>query len=52
VPDVGGAVYARLSIVVKTSGRGRADAPTDNGEYDYNGIFADHWVNGVNQVPA
>lgn len=52
VPDVDGAVYPVLPIVVKTCGRGRAGAPTDNWEYDYPGIFADHRADCVSRVPA
>jgi hypothetical protein len=51
-PDLDGLVYPGPPIVVKITVRGRAGAPTDNWDYDYTGIFADYWANGVNQVPA
>jgi hypothetical protein len=39
-------------LAVKIFGRGRAGTPTANWEYDYDGILAFQWPNGVNQVPS
>jgi hypothetical protein len=36
----------------RINGYGRAGTPTAGWEYDYSGVIACHWPNGVNQVPA
>jgi hypothetical protein len=33
-------------------GKGRPGTPTEKYFYDYDGVMAYHWPNGVNQVPA
>lgn len=59
--DMGGAYVLDLDgkiqavgtfLTVQINGYGRAGTPTDGWEYDYNGVLAYHWPNGVNQVPA
>jgi hypothetical protein len=36
----------------RINGYGRAGTPTAGWEYDYSGVIACHWPNGVNQVPS
>jgi hypothetical protein len=41
---------AQLSF--RIDGHGRAGTPTAGWEYDYSGVIACRWPNGVNQVPS
>jgi hypothetical protein len=60
--DMGGGFFLDLAGTVQASpggqvafqlnGFGRAGTPTDGWEYDYNGVLAYHWPNGVDQVPS
>jgi hypothetical protein len=38
--------------IVHLIGNGRPNSSTDGWEYDYHGLLAYRWPNGVNQVPA
>jgi hypothetical protein len=60
--DMGGGFVLDLDIKMQSgadgqlafqiNGFGRAGTPTAGWEYDYNGVLAFHWPNGVNQVPS
>lgn len=59
--DMGGGYVLDLKGTVSTSsgrtsihmaGLGRPNTPTAGWEYDYDGVMAEKWPNGVNQVPA
>ena len=39
-------------LFFRINGSGRAGTPTDGWEYDYMGVSACRWPNGVNQVPS
>lgn len=60
--DMGGGYVLDLKGTVSTgsggrpsihmAGIGRPNTPTAGWEYDYDGVMAEKWPNGVNQVPA
>lgn len=60
--DMGGGFFLDLDgkvqsgaggqLAFQINGFGRAGTPTAGWEYDYNGVLAFHWPNGVNQVPS
>jgi hypothetical protein len=39
-------------LFFRINGYGRAGTPTAGWEYDYSGVIACRWPNGVNQVPS
>lgn len=48
ITPAGGVSGAHVHIV----GKGRPGTSTEHLFYDYDGSLAEHWPNGVNQVPA